>query len=222
MKIKILVKPKDLGTRHPDLEAYFEKKTITMIELLKILDPYMKNFHMIGEITRNLLKTFREAASELEQVARGEIQPAKVKELKPFISMTTLSYLYRLLTDTILGTNEDSTNLLLIKLFFKSWEPYLSILDKWLKHGTLMDKYSEFFVKYNMDLNMITNFYSKLNWNQDYVFQTYTVKWKALNEVYRGNRIRLTFYRKRLLCAFQVSCQNMPRLLSLLERQSRF
>jgi len=154
-----------------------------MVELLKILDPYMKNFHMVGEITKNLLKTFKEAASELEQVVRGETTPSKVKELKPFISMTTLSYLYRLLTDTILGTNEDSTNLLLIKLFFKSWEPYLSILDKWLKHGTLMDKYSEFFIKYNMDLNMITNFYSKLNWTRDYVFQTYTVKWKVLNEV---------------------------------------
>lgn len=176
------VRPKDLGTRHPDLQSYLEKNTITIMELLKVLDPFMKNFVMIGDITRHLIRTFNSAVSNLEEVTRGETTAAKVMEIKPFISMVTLSYLYRLLTETIFGASEDSTNVLLIKFFFKSWEPYLELLDKWLKHGTLMDKYSEFFIKYNKNINTLTNFYSKINWAQDYVFQNYTVKWKLLNE----------------------------------------
>ena len=176
------VRPKDLGTRHPDLQSYLEKNTITIMELLKVLDPFMRNFVMISDITRHLIRTFNSAVSNLEEVTRGETTAAKVMEIKPFISMVTLSYLYRLLTETIFGASEDSTNVLLIKLFFKSWEPYLELLDKWLKHGTLMDKYSEFFIKYNKNINTLTNFYSKINWAQDYVYQNYTVKWKLLNE----------------------------------------
>lgn len=173
-----------MGTRNPELEPYMDKKTITLMELVNILTPYMKNFQIIFDISKNLVNTFNNAVSNLEQVVRGETTASNVAELKPFISMVTLSYLYRLLTETIFGANEDSANRLVIKLFFKSWEPYLDILDKWLKHGTLMDKYSEFFIKYNKEQNIIVNFYSKLNWNEDYIFQNYSVKWKLLNEVY--------------------------------------
>lgn len=153
------------------------------MELLALLAPFMRNFQMINEINHHLVESFTNAVNGVEEVVRGEMKPADVTEIKPFISMVTLSYLYRLLTETIVGANDESANRLLFRIFFKSWEPYLDILDKWLRSGTLMDKYSEFFIKHNKDINVLTNFYLKLNWNTDYVFQTYSVKWKLLNEV---------------------------------------
>ncbi len=185
------MKPKNLGIKHQELEEFLEKRTITMIELVKLLEPFIKSFEMVKEITRNLIKAFKEATAELEKVIKGEIKVGKAQELKPFISMTTLSYLYRILTDSVLATNENSTHKLLVSLFFKSWEPYLTILDKWLKHGTLMDRYSEFFIKYKIDLKVIANFYAKIDWNNDYIYQTYTVKWKTLDEVIKNELNRV-------------------------------
>lgn len=173
------------------------------MELFPIFGSYIKNFGLICETCRHLIETFNNAASDIEQVVRGDTQLTNFKEIKPFISMIVLSYLHRIFSEAILGANDDSTNGLIISLFFKSWEPYLDILDKWLKHGTLMDKYSEFFIKYDKNSNVITNFYAKLNWNEDYVFQTYTVKWKLLSEVntFLNKKLEIEIGKDIYLCA---------------------
>ena len=65
-----------------------------------------------------------------------------------------------------------------------SFEPYLRILNKWLKQGILQDKYGEFYIKSKAKYDqLMTNFYSKFNWYEDYYLQNYNIRWKITNEV---------------------------------------
>jgi len=137
---------------------------------------------MIHEITTNMVSTFNNAISNVEEIVRELKKPQDYQPIKPFISMVTLGYLHRVMSENILSANSNKTRILIVKLFFRSFEPYLRILNKWLKHGTLQDKYLEFFIKARNPAKVITNFYSRIDWNDEFIVQSYHIKWKTLNE----------------------------------------
>ena len=136
---------------------------------------------LIQELTTNLAQTFDKhlifdnqknfKLNDNQDVNNGNYS-------KSFISATILSYLYRLLCEDLLSSNQNICRKLINKLFFKSFEPYLNILNRWLKNGTLMDKYNEFYLKNQRDSQSLNTFYSKLDWYNDYCFHNYTTKWQ--------------------------------------------
>lgn len=173
----------NLEVKFKELEPYAVEKPITLMELHSILHEYRVNFKMIYDITQNLLVTFKNALANVEKVVREHSAAQDCQEVKPFISMITLSYLHRIMSENIVSANSNETRVPIIKLFFKSLEAYFRILNKWMKYGTLEDKYLEFFIKHKNPGKVMTNFYSKINWDEDFIVQKYNLKWKYLNDV---------------------------------------
>lgn len=161
---------KNLDIKHPELTSYLcSSKTITLSRLATLFESRFNCFEALGEITQSLIKAFE--SSELDNTGEKALAGRKA-----YLSSYCLTALHNVYSNVLMANGHQELKYLYAYLFFKSWRPYFSMLNKWLKSGLLKDRCKEFFITSAAEDQFSTADPGKIDWNRDFMLQTCDLK----------------------------------------------